>query len=415
MEKKVHFTPVLTSGITVVGETVDGMQIIDGGTAIGATIVGGGAQNILSGMASATTIRGGGIQNVSSGTVSATTISSGGAQNVSGGIVNVTTVSSGGSQQVSSGCAVTATTVGSCGLLKIAAGGTATDITLNPGYYLNADTSATLAAGSVTISGGTATKITMTGDDNEDSLLTVLSGGIAISTTLGSNGLLGVAAGGTALSTIAYFGGSVAVQSGGTVNGAEIHGAACLFPEPGARIISATLSGRGAIDLSPYGPGTFVIDSLKVVNGGMVGVGDCDTNTGHNLTIGSLTGSAEFFVNTDLQSGKADTITIKSVSDSQSNTLQVNYDPVYDNPGQSVTGSQILVASSRGTASFTPVPTHGYAPTITMAKPSSTTWTLTKLAPSSGGATCDIPSWRSGTKKIKWPGKERSEAGEPRR
>ncbi|MDR3565379.1 MAG: pertactin-like passenger domain-containing protein [Negativicutes bacterium] len=407
MTKKSNFTPVVSSGSTVVGETVDGTQIINGGTAIGTTIIGGGVQNVLSGsLVSATVIINGGIQAVSGGAVSATTISSGGTQLVSGGKVSVATVSNGGSQHVNSGCAVTAITVGSAGVLEIVAGGTATGVTLNSGYYLHADTSATLAAGSVTINGGTAANIIMTGDDNEQSTLSVLAGGTAIDTTLNSNGLLEVYSGGTAISTIAYFGGLVLVESGGTATGAEVHGGACLFPQPGARIIGAIMSGGGTIDLTPGGIGSYVIDSLTVIGGGGVGLEDCDTTVGHNLTINSLTGSAEFFVNTDLANGKADTITIKNATSSPANRLQVNNDPVYST-GQSATGSASLVTVAKGTAVITPEATQGYTPTIVMAKPGVTTWTLTKLAPSSGGETGDsarrgIGGGRKGKDKIKW-------------
>lgn len=382
------FTSPVNSGVTVIGETVDGTQIINGGTAIGTTIVSGGVQNVLSGSR-----------------VSATTISSGGTQLVSGGTVSMTAVSNGGSQRVNSGCAVTATTVGGGGILEIVAGGTATGATLNAGYVLHADTSATLASGSVTISGGTATNITV----NDGGEFDVLAGGAAISTTVNSEGQLGVYTGGTASSTTVNNGGMLGVQSGGTASVATIKGGGILFPEAGARITGITLSGGGSIDLSIFGStGSFVIDSLTVIDGGGVGLENCDTSIGHSLTINSLSGSAEFYINTDLANGQADTITIKSATNSTANRLQVNYDPVYLT-GQSVTGSAIIATVSKGIAGFTPMPTqygaYCYTPTITVTKPGATIGTLTKLAPvSSPSATVDSPDgdlvgWRSGNNK----------------
>lgn len=254
MKKESKFTPVVTSGVTVVGETVDGGQIIDGGTAIQTIIISGGLQQVSNGMVSMTTINDDGAQNVQGGIVTSTTINcgaqiltggtvamtkinSGGEQSLRGGTVISTTINDGGRQIVDSGTvtsttvngggqqvinsgAVSATTVNAGGFLRlnVDSGATAINVTLNPGYAIVAGTnnSLTTADGSATIAGGTATKFTLYADSifevpangkaismtiNDGGYLQV-DGGVASDITVNNNGCLEVTSGGTAVSGI---------------------------------------------------------------------------------------------------------------------------------------------------------------------------------------------------------------------
>ena len=305
MKKESRFTPVVTSGVTVVGETVDGGQIIDGGTAIQTMIISGGLQQVSNGMVSMTTINDDGAQNVQGGIVTSTTINcgaqiltggtvamtkinSGGEQSLHSGTVTSTTVNGGGQQVINSG-AVSATTVNAGGFLRlnVDSGATAINVTLNPGYAIVAGTnnSLTTADGSATIVGGTATKFTLYADSifevpangkaismtiNDGGYLQV-DGGVASDITVNNNGCLEVTSGRTAVSGIildtgfnliadtraTFQAGSMTIKNG-TATNVTLNNEGYLVVSAGGLAISTTVNGGcdSAIEVMSGGSAT---------------------------------------------------------------------------------------------------------------------------------------------------------------
>ena len=399
-------------GNTVTNTTINnsGSQSVPAfGTATSTTINSGGSQSVSAyGTATSTTINDGGYQSVSGlGEAYNTTINSGGTQSISGtpanpgpvsssseeigiadntminngGTQNVsayaeaynTTINSGGTQNVSAHGAAGLTTVTSGGILTISAGGSAVVATLNSGYVLRADTSATLdtslmdeygtiiSVGSVGIAGGTATSITL----NSGGSLTVLAGGSAVSTLVNSGGTQNVSSGGTTIDTT-ITGGTLNIESGAIVDG------------------TTTLS-AGLLALTGNTGGTYSINGL-VASGGSIQL-SYGTVIGRTLSIGSLTGSTNFIINTNLASGLSDKITINSVTGSSANTVQVNYDPVYTT-GQSLTGSAVFATVPTGvtfTGKSSEWGAYTYTPTVS-SDSTGTTWSITGLSAGGSGS-----------------------------
>jgi autotransporter passenger strand-loop-strand repeat protein len=233
------------------------LAVMSGGTAISATLQGGGSETVYGldlnatistgvqtvssgGTASGTTIDSGGSQYISSGGYAVgDVVSSGGAQIVySGGTANGTFVSSGGTQNVSSGGTVSASTVGNGGVETVSSGGTATGVVV-------------LSGGKQLVYGSaTSTGIGSGGEQD------VYSGGSAGGTLLSGGGLQDILAGGSVASTT-IAGGTLELAAGSFEGGGIVFGGT-----GGTRKIDAsstpstTISGFAAgdkIDLTSIG------------------------------------------------------------------------------------------------------------------------------------------------------------------
>lgn len=248
------YTTSVGSGGSASGETVDGyaQTVYDGGTV------------------ASTTVTGAGTQIVSGGTVNSTIIISGGSQDINGGTVTGTTIASGGTQTLHPGTSVTSTTVQSGGTLDLWGwGGSATATTLSAGYVLRADTSNTLTTtdGSVTISGGTASRVTL---NSGGMLEVVFPGDKAISTTVNEGGSMYVDDGNVISTTVN--GGSLNVY-GGNVTSTMMNGGTMTVTYFGSGSVNATILNSGGSQLVNSGEvsaTTVNSGGVQNVNGGTV-------------------------------------------------------------------------------------------------------------------------------------------------
>ena len=338
-------------------------KVVHQGNATSTTIK-GGTQIVSSGNVTSTTIYSG-IQNVFGGNVTDTTINGGTQTIYNGASVTSTTVNFGGMQQVNSGGSATSTTVSSGGILQLYSGGSATSATLNAGYVLQADTGATLITsdGTAIISGGQVNNMTL---DSGDSL-SVLANNSATSATVNSGGLLHVCTSGTADTTTINSGGELQLEKQAGITGTTTvnSGTVSLLGTSGNYSIDSLVSSNGTINLS-YG-----------------------LTADRNLTINSLSGSANFIINTDLKNGISDYITIKNTTGSSHNTVQVKYDPGYLT-GQTIAGTAAFATVPGSLTTFTAVSTdygaYTYTPTVSVSTDDKT-WTITKLTASGASET----------------------------
>ncbi|MCX4159325.1 MULTISPECIES: AIDA repeat-containing protein [Paraburkholderia] len=307
------FTPSVTSGMTVTGETVEaGTQTIydggttssttidnagiqdvsSGGTAISTTVNAGGTQNVFDGgVASDTVLTSAGVQNVEfggsavrtvvgdggrlvvelGGATSSTTIEGGGGQALSGR-ADDTLINSSGVQSVLSGGVAATTTVNAGGLLQVEGGGTAYGVVQNSGAALVADTNATVngtnALGvdgfSINQEGNhTATNVFL----ENGGALTVLDGGRAISTTIGNGGTQTVQSGGYASSTTVSTGGQESLEAGARASGTVLESGGRQVVSSGATASGTTINGSGTLQVMDGGTAT---DSTQNDGGALV-------------------------------------------------------------------------------------------------------------------------------------------------
>ncbi len=312
---------------------------------------------IVNGRVTSTTINAG--EQVVNGNATNTIVNSGGSQWVTGS-ASGTTVNVGGTQTVASGGSATGTTVSSGGIQNVSSGGSAAATTIAGGeqnvYGIAANTSITGDGTQNIHAGGTATDTTIFA-----CVQNVSGGATASVTTVNSGGTQNVLASGAAIDTTVNSGGLQYVYSGGTASGTTVSGGGLMNIAAGAVIGGTTTVNGGTVAL--IGNGSYTIPTLAAT-GGTVRLAH-GTNTGRSLTISSLSGNANFVINTDLAAGQADTITV-SGGNSQ-NTLTVAYDPVYAT-GQNATGS----ASEHGAYTYTPTLTATTAG-------ATTTWAVTAL------------------------------------
>ena len=455
------------SGVTV---NAGGLQSVEtGGTASGTTVNSGGALNVWTGGSAVdTTLREG---YVLWGDTGATLTTTDGAVTISNGQANGVTLN-GGYFTVLAGNTATSTTVNAGGTLEVSAGGSAVDTTLREGYVLTANTDATLTTidGSVTISNGLASSVTL----NRGGRLTVLNGHTAENTTVNAGGTMTVLAGGTAFFTGIVGGsqdvfgrteltaiqgnGTQTVYGGGVANGTFIDSGAQIVANGGSaqyttvnaggtqtvlaggQTSDTTVNGgrvnieagavlAGSVSLSGgtvslLGDGAFALPFV-IADGGSVMMAS-GTTVGRSLTIARLSGTAHFTINTDLAAGTADRINLSSASDPSANTIQVKYDPVFAS-GQSASGSATVATAPDGNATFTAAASeygaYTYTPTLTSTTAGgTTTWAVTALTASGesetvrtagDAATGSLMTWRTENNNLaKRMGELRNAAGE---
>lgn len=340
-----------------------GQQLVENGSiATGATVNSGGQQVVnaggdiadIGGIANGTTINSGGKQIAYGGIVSGTIIN-GGEQEVgvhakaSGTIVNA------GSQQiVSSGGTANGTVVNVNGFQIVKSSGTANDTTIN--HFGNQTVSA----------GSTVTGAAVYGEQ-------ILYGGTVSGTTIHSGGWQNV-------------------WSGAIVTDDVIDGGKVILVNDGATLGGSTILKSGNIQAGLFNNVSYTIDDLTVTGGKIIlnniTLPQNTKTADRKLTIGKLTGAANFVIATDLANSKADHITITSGGQAQ-HTLQVAYDPLYET-GDTIDGVSVPFAAVPGSGTgFTAVATeHGayrYTPSLA-ANQEGTVWSITGLGLSDPGS-----------------------------
>ncbi len=439
--QKVHAYGI-ASGTTI---NDGGRQNVFGdGTASGTTINSNGRQNMNSGgSATSTTINGGGWQIVSAGGSVSGTIINGltptGAPPVLGtqelyGTDNGAVINNGGQQLVENGSIATGAIVNSGGQQVVNAGGDVADIGgIANGTTINSGGKQIAYGGIVsgTIINGGEQEVGVHAKANGTIVNTgsqqiVSSGGTASGTVVNANGFQVVKSSGTASGTTINHFGNQTVSAGGNVTGAAVYGEQILYGgtvsgtsihsggsqfvwnsaivtdevidggevilgNNGAALGGSTILKSGSIQAGLFNNVSYTIDDLTVTGGQIILTNITlpqNTKTAdRKLTIGKLTGAANFVIATDLAKGDADHITITSGSPAQ-HTLQVAYDPLYETGGV-IDGVSVDFANvpDSGTG-FTAITTdHGayrYTPTLA-ASEDGTTWYVTGLGLSDPG------------------------------
>lgn len=278
------YTPTVTSGMSVTGETLQNMndlQTIENGGTVTSTTISNSGWQYNNGMAISTTIGFLGHQLVSSGgTASSTIINSGGTQGVSdGGEADLTTVNDGGRQVVSAGGTATSTTVNARGYQLVSAGGTAVSTLIN-------------GSSSQQTVNGTATSTTITNGGNQ-----IVSSGHAISTTI-NGGFMTVANIGTAEGTIINSG-SQSVYGGGQVNLTIVNNHGTQNVNYDGKAISTTINSGGTQNISTDG----MAISTTIQDGGKQSVGSGATANSTIINGGLQTISGGLATSTTINSG----------------------------------------------------------------------------------------------------------------
>jgi outer membrane autotransporter protein len=358
-------------------ETMHGMQIIESGVGNVTTLNGG--EQLVSGGTGTVAVLSDGWQLVNSGTGSVATMS-GGTQLVSSGMGSVD-VMTGGAQMVHSGGTGTITTmnggVQQAGEVDLYgtqfAGGVVSITTMNDGaQILSSGGTGTIGAmnsGSQDINSGAVGTVTnlMGGTQN------VFEGGLAQSTTLN--------------------GGLQNVTSGGSAVGTTINSGTQLLQE-GSYSDNTTLNEEGTIqlDVNTSSTVTVSVGTINAHDGNIVlGTGDGETasKVGNVLNIAQLNGSANFTVNTDIASGNSDKINIASATNSTQNTLDINYDPIYDASGKNAAqNTNIKVISAPAAVKFFAVTTEqgGISFTPGLTQNADGTWSITGISAVKGAS-----------------------------
>jgi autotransporter passenger strand-loop-strand repeat protein len=282
-----------------------GLVDVDGGTAIGTIVNGGGVQSAISGgTTSDTIVNGGGVETLIEGsTATGTTVNNGGSQVVDGFCtVSDTTVNAGGFQVLSGNSTAFGTIISSGGYMVVSSGffgspAKAIDTAVRAGGVIDvtylgyaAGGVASVGAGdtlSVTVSGQTYAQ-TLAGDYTGDYFhlsadgsggtdvtvnglfavssgqtvrgssyanghgLVVLSGGSAVDITLGDGGSI-VVSGGTAVSTTVGNGGSEIVENGGTASDTTVQPGGTEVVSSGGTTTSTTVNDGGVQIVSAGG------------------------------------------------------------------------------------------------------------------------------------------------------------------
>ncbi|EBD0296536.1 autotransporter outer membrane beta-barrel domain-containing protein, partial [Salmonella enterica] len=354
------FQEVYDGSVTNTRIDNSGVQWVRGGTVTGTTINNGGRQDVMkSGTVTDTIINDGGSQSVNDGSATGTIINNGGTQNVNGSVTD-TIINNGGTQNVEGG-SVTDTIIYNRGTQYVT-GGSVTGTIINDGgdlYAHGGSVSNTVINGGLLDAAGLSTVIKNTVVNN-DGHFEVLNGNITDTTinngsqnirgntlvsgtVINNGGRLAVFDNSVATDTTVTHGGAVYVYSG-TVNNVDVSGQdAGLYLEPARNnmkpVITGdiTISDKGRIVLS-YGADSSGADmtvsndaSLQLNNAGA-----CTTNclytlnslalsggsvalyntppgasTGWNtLNLSSLSGNGDFYMHTEVASGKGDLLNI---------------------------------------------------------------------------------------------------------
>ncbi len=211
---------------------------------------------------------------------------------------------------------------------------------------------------------------------------TVSAGGSATGTTVNSSGLQLVYSGGSATSTTVNSGGLQHVSSGASVADTTANAGGVITLYPGAAL-SGTTRLNGATVIAANASGAYNIANMVVTGGGTVNLAS-GTTAANRLTIGQLSGAADFVINTDLARGQADRITITSAAAAE-HTVRVYYDPGYAT-GNIVSGAAEFATVPGGTT-FRPLSTeygpYRYTPELS-ASSDGTSWAVTRLVPNGG-------------------------------
>jgi autotransporter passenger strand-loop-strand repeat protein len=249
----------------------------DAATAINATVLGGGEQDVYS-TASNTTVSSGGLLLVESGGVAnSATISSGGEVLIDGGTFSGALL--GGAVEVdevvSSGSTISAETITSGLIQTVLSGGQTVSVAITAVGEQNVSGGTTtgtsvLSGGIQNIYSGTAsgTVISSGGyqyDAGTAIGATVLSGGeqdvdgTASNTTVSSGGIEIVESGGNASNTTVQSGGEIVVYAGATVSGLVLDGGSEVFVSsgghfPAAAVEESTLTAQASDRSSDPGP-----------------------------------------------------------------------------------------------------------------------------------------------------------------
>ena len=239
----------------------------------------------------------------------------------------------------------------------LSSGGTGTIGTMNSG-------SQDINSGAV----GTVTNL-MGGTQN------VFEGGLAQATTLNNSGFQNVASGGSAVGT--------------TINSGT------QLLQEGSYSDNTTLNEEGTIQLDVNTSSTVSVSISTInANGGniVLGTGSDSSNAskvGNVLNIAQLNGSANFTVNTDIASGNSDKINIASATNSTQNTLDINYDPIYDASGKNAAqNTNIKVVSAPADVKFFAVTTEqgGISFTPGLTQNADGSWSITGISAVKGAS-----------------------------
>ena len=274
-----------TASGTVV--TFAGVQIVESGAlAAGATILDGGLQDVF-GNASGTLVSGRGYEVVeSSGMAQGTTVANGATQYVSGS-ANDAVINAFGTQIVESGGTAIATSVSSSGEEIVSSGGITSSTILNSGGF-EAVSSGGVGDGTIVgsggfelvLSGGMATGTTVQSGGTESvggsesqaavlrgGQLLVSSGGLTSAAAISGGGVELVTSGGVANTTIIDSGGAELILSGGSAMNALISGG-LLDVEAGGSVGSIAFVGSG---------GSYEVDGSNIPTNPVFGFAPGDT------------------------------------------------------------------------------------------------------------------------------------------
>ncbi|HCB8234637.1 TPA: autotransporter outer membrane beta-barrel domain-containing protein [Escherichia coli] len=348
---------------TVINNT--GRQFISsGGSTTNTTINSGGGQYLYAGNATKTTVNNGGSQYVSSGgSATDTTVNSGGRQNVYiDGNVTETTITSGGMLQVEAGGSASKVTQNSGGAVVTntsavvsgtndngsfsIAGGSAANMLLENGGYLTvfdghqaSDTmvgsDGTLDVRSGGVLYGTTTltdKGTLVGDvvTNEGNLYYLNNSAATFAGTLTGTGTLTQEGGGTRFSGLLSQDGGIFLKSGGAMTMDALQAKANVTTQSGTTltldngtILTGNVAGdnTGAGDMAVKGASVWHLDGDSTVGALTLDNGTVDFRPSVttrltpafqavSLTLGSLSGSGTFRMNTDIASHTGDMLNV---------------------------------------------------------------------------------------------------------
>ncbi|MCS3465397.1 MULTISPECIES: autotransporter outer membrane beta-barrel domain-containing protein [Citrobacter] len=309
----------VSSGGSATNTTINsgGQQIVStGGSATNATINSGGGQFIYGGSATGTSINNGGVQHVSIDSSSG-----------SGGSATSTIINSGGVQFVSSGGSATSTTINNGGVQLVSSGGSATSTTINSGGTLD------IRSGGVLYGTTTLTdKGTLVGDvvTNEGNLYYLNNSAAAFAGTLTGTGTLTQEGGNTRFSGLLSQDGGIVLKSGGAMTMDALQAKANVTTQSGTTltldngtILTGNVAGdsTGAGDMAIKGASVWHLDGDSTVGALTLDNGTVDfrpsTTTrltpafqAVSLSLGSLSGSGTFRMNTDIASHTGDMLNV---------------------------------------------------------------------------------------------------------
>ncbi|QMA47622.1 AIDA repeat-containing protein [Citrobacter freundii] len=298
------------------------------GSATSTTLSNNGTQNVYSGgSASGTVINTTGYQYVFSGGSATDTTINNGAQFVSsGGSATDTTINSGGRQYVLSGGSASGTTI-NAGTQNVSGGASATDTTINSGglqYVLSGG----VLHGTTTLTD----KGTLVGDvvTNEGKLYFLNNSDASFTGSLMGAGTLIQEGGSTRFSGLLSQDGGIALQSGGAMTMDALTAKANVTTQSGTTLTldnGTTLTGNiagdstGAGDVAVKGSSVWHLDGDSTVGALTMDNGTVDFRSSTttrltpvfqavSLTLGSLSGSGTFRMNTDIASHTGDMLKV---------------------------------------------------------------------------------------------------------